>query len=335
MLARGLNRTGDTPLTVSVVICAYTLDRWDLLQRAVASVLEQNISAEDVILVIDHNPELAERCRAVWPSASELGVRVVENVYQGRLGSARNTGLELVTGDIVAFLDDDACAPPDWLSRLVAAYESEDQVMAVGGAPEPEFECPRPSWFPFEFDWVFGCAYRGLPTARAPARRLIGANMSVRRSAILAVGGFHSDNHDDMDLSHRVADAQGRDSVVYDPIITVRHFVSAERLTWSYFWRRCFFVNRGKVLAFSDMADAGGLGAELVFVRSILTRSVPRYALRGGRSGPLRAAAALAGVTLAGVGHLVGRYRLLVGVTGSSETRGLEPAPAMQLDGSK
>jgi glucosyl-dolichyl phosphate glucuronosyltransferase len=335
MMARGFNRTGHTGLTVSVVICAYTLDRWDLLQRAVASVLAQNVPAEEVIVVIDHNPELAERCRARWPWGSDFRVRVVENVYSGRLGSARNTALELVAGEIVAFLDDDACAPPDWLGRLVAAYESEEQVMAVGGAPEPEFECPRPSWFPFEFDWVFGCSYRGLPVARAPARRLIGANMSVRRSAILAVGGFHSDDHDDMDLSHRVADAHGHDSVVYDPMITVRHFVSADRLTWSYFWRRCFLVNRGKVLAFSDMADAGGLVAELVFVRSILIRSVPRYALRGGRSGPLRAAAALAGVTLAAVGHLVGRYRLLVGVTASSETRGLEPTPAMQLDRSK
>jgi glycosyltransferase involved in cell wall biosynthesis len=322
-------------MTVSVIICAYTLDRWDLLQRAVASVLGQNVSAEDIILVIDHNSQLAERCRALWPSVSEACVHVVENVYEGRLGSARNTGLELVTGDIVAFLDDDACAPPDWLSRIVAAYETENQVMAVGGAPEPEFECPRPNWFPFEFDWVFGCAYRGLPTARAPSRRLIGASMSVRRSAILAVGGFHSDNHDDMDLSHRVANVHGRETVVYDPSIRVRHSVPADRLTWSYFWRRCFFVNLGKVLAFSDMADAGGLRAELAFVRFILTRSVPRYVLRGGRSGSLRAAAALAGITLAGVGHLVGWYRLLVGVTVASETRGLECVRAMQLDGSR
>jgi glucosyl-dolichyl phosphate glucuronosyltransferase len=321
--------------TASVVICAYTLDRWELLQRAVDSVLEQYFTAEETIVVIDHNAALAERCRARWPSASELRVHVVENAYPGRLGSARNTGLELVTGEIVAFLDDDAWAPPDWLRRLVAVYESDDQVMAVGGAPEPELERPRPSWFPYEFDWVFGCAYRGLPTTRAPTRRLIGANMSVRRSAMLAVGGFHSDEHDDMDLSHRVANAHGRGSVIYDPSIRVRHFVSADRVTWSYFWRRCFFVNRGKALAFSDMADARALRADVAFVRSILARAVPRYVLRGGRSGPLRAAAALAGVTLAGVGHLTGWCRLFVGATAPSETRGLEAVPAMPLDGSE
>jgi glucosyl-dolichyl phosphate glucuronosyltransferase len=323
------------PVTVSVIICAYTLERWELLQRSVDSVVDQDVDAEDVILVVDHNAELAERCRARWPPAAQVRVRIVENVYPGRLGSARNTGVELVAGDIVAFLDDDACAPPDWLRRIVTAYASRDGVMAVGGAPEPEFERPRPGWFPFEFDWVFGCAYRGLPTARAPTRRLIGASMSVRRSAVFTVGGFHSDDHDDMDLSHRVANAYGRGSVVYDPSIRVRHFVAAHRLTWSYFWRRCFFVNRGKVLAFSDMADAGALRADLAFVGSILVRSVPRYVLRGGRSGPLRAAAAMTGVTLAGIGHLVGWLRLLVGATASSQTRGLERLPAMELDRSE
>ena len=147
--------------------------------------------------------------------------------------------------------------------------------------------------------------------------------MSARRSAILGVGGFHSDDHDDMDLSHRVSHVYGRESVVYDPTVRVRHFVPADRLTWSYFWRRCFFVNRGKVLAFSDMARAGGLRAELAFVGAVLTRSLPRYALRGGRRGLVQAAAALAGVALGGVGYLVGRCALLIGSTSSSDTRGL------------
>src|SRR3954447_22405755 len=109
--------------TASVIVCAYTLDRWALLQRAVESVLEQYVPAEEIVLVIDHNRELSECCRARWPAASELGVRIVENAYPGRLGSARNSGLQMITSDIVAFLDDDACAPPDWLGRLVGLYE--------------------------------------------------------------------------------------------------------------------------------------------------------------------------------------------------------------------
>ncbi len=36
-------------------------------------------------------------------------------------------------------------------------------VVALGGRPEPEYETARPWWFPSESDWVFGCAYEGLP----------------------------------------------------------------------------------------------------------------------------------------------------------------------------
>ena len=106
-------------------------------------------------------------------------------------------------------------------------------------------------------------------------RHLIGANMSVRRDEMLAVGGFHADDHDDMDLSHRIAHHYGPAAVLYEPRAEVRHYVAPERLTWSYFWRRCFFVNRSKVGAFADMGEAGNIGAELRFGVGVLLRSVP------------------------------------------------------------
>ena len=87
---------------------------------------------------------------------------------KGRLGSARNTGVEQASSEIVAFLDDDAAADPDWLKFMVAPYD-QPEVVAVGGAPLPVFETPRPAWFPPQLDWVFGCYYDGLPTELAPA----------------------------------------------------------------------------------------------------------------------------------------------------------------------
>ena len=80
-------------------------------------------------------------------------------------------------------------ADPDWLDHLLSPYD-EPAVVAVGGAPLPDFEDVRPPWFPFEFDWVFGCAYVGLPVAQEQVLRLIGANMSVRRLSLGEIGGF-------------------------------------------------------------------------------------------------------------------------------------------------
>lgn len=318
------------PLTYSVVICAYTLDRWDLLKESVASAEGQLVRPNEILVCIDHNPELSALAQQAW--SSNPVVRVIDNRFPGRLGSARNSAMEVVVGDVVAFLDDDARADSDWLTRLEAIYSHSPDVQAVGGGPKPRYEVPRPSWFPFEFDWVFGCAYRGLPSERAATGRLIGASMSARRRAILKVGGFYSDNHDDMDLSHRLIAEFGHESVVYDPSIQVSHFVTRERLTWSYFWRRCFYVNRGKVLAVSDLENAGNLNADLAFVRQAVLVALPEYVGDRSRGGWGRAGALLTGVALAGFGNLAGRLSLLVGMTEPSQTRGLAdstPTPAM------
>jgi glucosyl-dolichyl phosphate glucuronosyltransferase len=302
-----------SPPTVSVVVCAYTEDRWSLLVNCIASVEAQTAPPIEIILCIDHNEKLLQKSIQYFSEDRPTGtipLRVVGNKYGGHLGSARNTAAEMAIGDVLAFLDDDAAAVADWLEQLIAPY-SDPRVAAVGGAPLPIFEKQRPRWFPHEFDWVFGCVYSGLPSARAQLAHLIGANMSVRRLALQEINGFHSDNHDDMDMCHRLAFA--RYKIVYEPQAVVNHFVPATRTTWSYFWRRCYFVNLGKVEAFANMKDAAHLGAEIAFVARIIAKSVPTgisQTVRGDWYGLARVSAMLAGVMLAGLGHLSGRFQL-------------------------
>jgi cellulose synthase/poly-beta-1,6-N-acetylglucosamine synthase-like glycosyltransferase len=299
--------------TVSVVICTYTENRWLQLQKSVASVEVQTSPPIEIIVCVDHNEKLLRKSEEYFGKgrpADAIPLIVLANRYNGRLGAARNTGAELARGEVLAFLDDDATAAPDWLERLIAPYDDE-RVGAVGGAPLPVFEVRRPRWFPLEFDWVFGCAYRGLPLARAPLEHLIGANMSARRSALREVGGFHSDHEDDMDMSHRIAYTQR--AILYEPLAIVHHFVPATRTTWDYFWRRCYFVNQAKVEVFANLQEASNLRAELTFVTRTLTMGVRaelRRALRGDLHGLARIGAMIAGIALAGLGHLSGRLRL-------------------------
>jgi cellulose synthase/poly-beta-1,6-N-acetylglucosamine synthase-like glycosyltransferase len=310
----GRNQKLPNHLAVSVVICAYTEDRWSLVQKAVASVEAQTAQPVEIILCIDHNDKLLQMCKDLFLKdrpVDAIPFTVVPNKYDGHLGSARNTAVELASGEIVAFLDDDAAASSDWLERLISSYDDQGRVGAVGGAPLPVFERGVPRWFPREFYWVFGCAYRGMPEVRGPLAHLIGANMSARRSVLIEIGGFHSDNHDDMDMCHRTASAQYQ--VIYEPLATVQHAVPASRTTWRYFWRRCYFVNKGKAEAFSNMESAASLGAELGFV----TRIVPRGILvevgrvvRGDGYGLVRIGAMIAGVGLAGFGHVSGKLSL-------------------------
>src|SRR5579863_174815 len=143
-------------MSVSVIICAYTEDRWALLVKAVESVQKQTRQPLEILICIDHNEALFSRAGTFWSEDHDdpdLPVTVMVNKYDGHLGSARNTAAEVARGDILAFLDDDAAADDDWLETLLPVYE-DDAVVAVGGAPHPVYETRRPRWFPFEFDWV-------------------------------------------------------------------------------------------------------------------------------------------------------------------------------------
>jgi cellulose synthase/poly-beta-1,6-N-acetylglucosamine synthase-like glycosyltransferase len=186
-----------TDPTVSVVICAYSDDRRDLVRTALNSIRRQNISPLEIIAVIDHNPSLQETVSAWYPD-----VKTIPNSGPRDLSPARNTGVRCATGDIVAFLDDDACARPDWLARMLAHY-ADSTVVAVGGRIVPVWPQGRPRWFPEEFDWVVGCSYRGQPEQIAVVRNLIGCNMSFRRALLDQVGGFRET------LGRDGADARG------------------------------------------------------------------------------------------------------------------------------
>ncbi len=328
--------TARRPLTVTVVIAAFTLDRWELLVRAVESAGAQTVAPSQIVLCIDNNLDLLERCRTEWkePLASGVAVDVIPTEHTDHLegrdeygrvhgqvhggirrfgaGRVRTTALYHATGDIVAFLDDDAEAEPEWLEKLVEVYQ-DDTVIAVGGESLPNFETERPAWFPHEFDWVFGCSYAGTPRTVAPIRHMIGANMSARRECLLEVGGFHAMDLDDMDACHRLAHRYPDGFIMFQPDAIVHHYVSRNRVTWDYFWHRCYHMNKVKVGTLAELGDAANLQSERDFVTKILTRQIVHH-LRELASGDLAAGARLAvslsGTGLAGLGNLAGKVAL-------------------------
>src|SRR6478752_7201415 len=111
--------------SVSVVICSYAEERWDLLIGALDSLRTQTHSPQQTIVVVDYNVELYKRLIFTVPD-----VVIVENTGPKGLSGARNTGAGVANAEIVAFLDDDAEAAPDWIERLAAMYDDDD-VLAV------------------------------------------------------------------------------------------------------------------------------------------------------------------------------------------------------------
>ena len=142
---------------ITVIICAYTIERWEDLLAAVTSLYKQTRPVDEIIIVIDHNPQLFELTQRAFAD-----ITVVENRACRGLSGARNTGIALAHGTHLVFLDDDAEAAPDWLERLLSRCE-DPQVLGVGGTVIPRWLSSQPRWFPSEFYWVIGCTYQPLP----------------------------------------------------------------------------------------------------------------------------------------------------------------------------
>jgi glucosyl-dolichyl phosphate glucuronosyltransferase len=266
-------------IDASVVICAYTLDRWDDLNAAVASVRRQARPAREIFVVVDNNETLLERARREIDGAT-----VIPNTNARGLCGGRMTGAELATAPVIAFLDDDAIADKHWLQELLSAYEN-DRVLGVGGHIEPLWRNPCPWWFPPEFNWIVGCTYRGMQVRNGQVRNMIGANMSVRADVLRGCGGFAgprlgrmgsaNGSCEDTEFCIRAARLYGG-IWVHQPNASVKHVVTAERTTWKYFLHRCRMEGSAKAVVTDLAGTKDGLRSERRYVRT-LAQSIIRY----------------------------------------------------------
>ncbi|PYY59491.1 glycosyltransferase family 2 protein [Curtobacterium sp. MCPF17_003] len=310
--------------TVAVVICAYTQQRWGDLQDSVESAKRQPERPE-VVVVIDHEPELLARAAARWPE-----LRVVPNTEDRGLSGARNTGVALTDADVVAFLDDDATADPDWLGHMLTALEDPD-VVGVGGRATPSWPTATgPGPYADELLWIVGCSYRGLPETPGDVRNVIGSSMAFRRDAILLAGGFRSGigrvgnqplGCEETELCIRIAQARPGARIRHEPRSNVSHRVSPDRVTMRYLRRRSYYEGISKAVLSRRVGTGDSLASESTYLTRVIPGAVLRELRHVGRGGGLRAYAIALSVVSTVAGYAVGR------VLGTVVVR-TPPAPA-------
>lgn len=306
-----------TSIDAAVVICAYTADRWDQLCDAVESVLAQTQRPAEIILVIDHNDDLLDRALAEF---GPDGVVVIANQNAQGLSGARNSGVAQATSEVVAFLDDDAIADPDWLATLLEPY-AQAELQGVGGSAQPVWGGERPAWFPDEFAWVIGCSWEGLPTRPQPIRNMIGCNMSIRREAVTSAGGFDENlgrigtkpvGCEETDLCIRVSQRSEGGFFLYQPQAVVSHNVAPARQTRRYFLSRCWSEGLSKAAVSSRVGAGDGLASERAHVMKVLPAGAARRlgaAARGDLKKLDELAMMAAGTLTTAAGFVAGRTR--------------------------
>jgi peptidoglycan-N-acetylglucosamine deacetylase len=179
---------------ISVVVPAHDEER--LLPACLDALIAQEYDGPIEIIVVDNASR--DRTAAI---ARNYGVTVVSEPRRDYC-YALTCGFAAASGEIIACTDADTIVPRDWIARFVAAYQAAPDVVAVGG----RVEFDRPNWKGWVLARCLVPAYNSFDRRDPGGPHLWGANMSVRRDAFVAVGGWNQEYslQVDSELSERL-----------------------------------------------------------------------------------------------------------------------------------
>mgnify|MGYP006421075187 CR=1 FL=1 len=232
---------------ISVIICTH--NRADYLGAAIDSVLQQSLPNFELLVVDNASSDRTKE--VVEPRLSDSRVRYIWEPTLG-LSVARNRGAKESNAEILAYLDDDAVASPEWLQVLVDAYRQYDKLAIAGGKVTliwPEGVTPPP-WLSVNLSGNLGAYNLGdtmvyIETAGLTPR---GLNYSIRRAFLDQIGGFDiqlgrigTSLLSNEELHMTEAALQLGWQVAYLPNAIVAHNVAPERLNRSWFMQRSWW----------------------------------------------------------------------------------------------
>lgn len=235
------------PARVSAIICTHNRDEY--LGAAIDSLLAQDYADYEIIVVDNAS---SDNTRSVVEARLPHGR--LHYIYEPSLGLsvARNTGANIATGSILAYLDDDAEASSGWLSALVKVYEQDDQVAIAGGRVTLIWpsNCTAPSWLSSNMAGNLGAYDLGNEVVyiTQPGLTPRGLNYSIRADFLKQIGGF--DPHlgrvgknllSNEELYTTETALNMGYKVVYSPAAVVAHNVTASRLAPIWFINRSWW----------------------------------------------------------------------------------------------
>jgi len=195
---------------ISVVVCSYNGAR--TIKACCDGLALLNYPNFEVIIVDDGSND------GTGNIAVEAGFRVIRIDNQG-LSAARNVGIEAATGEIIAFIDDDAFPDPHWLTYLAATFKSTSFV-GVGG----------PNLTPDDDSLLSKCVGAGpggpvhVLLTDSLAEHIPGVNMAFRKTCLQEIGGFDPQFRtagDDVDVCWRLQEREWE--LGFNPAAVVWH----------------------------------------------------------------------------------------------------------------
>jgi hypothetical protein len=254
-------------LLVSAVVCTH--NRATLLRRALASLAAQTLPANRYEIIVVDNASTDATRELVTRELS--GIPQLRYLLEPRLGvsHARNAGWRAARAPLVAYLDDDAVAAPDWLACAVSAFAAAGSAPGcLGGPVLPIWEVPRPAWLPDELlPYLTVLELEQGPGPMPRGKFLYGTNSVFPRERLAEIGGY-APELGPIGRWHR----SGEDTFVqkqlrerghalwYDPSLRVQHRVPAARATPRWVLRRLYLEGLSRARQRLQAGAPGPLG---------------------------------------------------------------------------
>lgn len=218
-----------------------TYNRCEDLRECLHSIFDLQIKPYEVIVVDSNSHDATGKLKDLFP------IKLVSLKERNRQ-RARNLGISMARGGIVAFLDDDVVVCKEWLDEIAKPY-AEENVGGVGGRviPYGASECyveTRKHDVGKVFDNGLVLGNFDIPSqGLVEVDSFIGCNMSFKRDLLLKIGGFDENfvgtgYRDDTDLCVRVSKLGYR--LLYNSNALVRHKFRGKQVggKWSYWYVR-------------------------------------------------------------------------------------------------
>lgn len=259
---------------ISVVLC--TRDRPEHLRAALASLLVLDYPSFEVVVV--DNASVTASTQQVAASTGDPRVRVVREPVPG-LARARNRGVVEAANDLVAFTDDDVIVDRQWLRGLNDAFASTYGVGCVCGiVPSGELRSYSQAYFDGRVTWARSCLPQTYRMSAPPAGQVLfpfqvgqygtGANFALRRSVLLAIGGF------DEGLGVGSPTRGGEDIDVFVRVLLAGHALVFEPS--ALIWHR----HRADLTALSEQIVGYGVGLGAWVTKLVMSRRTAPMVMR-------------------------------------------------------
>jgi glycosyltransferase involved in cell wall biosynthesis len=241
-------------IELSVIIP--TRNRADLLSTTLDSLFNQTFDNNIFeIIVCDNNS--TDNTKNV---CEQFQTRIKNFKYYRTIRSGlhvgRHCGLKHAQGDVLVFIDDDIEADANWLSAIYQVFTNYADVVLLGGKNLPKYEAAPPFWIEQMWNNIDSKGNRilgdlslidlGDSEREISPFYVFGCNFSIRKDILINAGGFHPDGMP-FELIKFRGDGESYISqyikysnlkAYYHPEASVYHWVSKDRMTFDYFYKR-------------------------------------------------------------------------------------------------